>query len=402
MSHDPVTAHDQPLDRTVALELLARGADQLDARDPEGALESFAAVATRGEPELGARAAIGAAEALSRMGRDGEARERLAWAAEQGDREARFVALRRHAALAVQAADLPAALALYRRAEPEAPTAAERAEVASRIGWLTQETGGSTLRSRAAFRRARGEPLVTAGRLLLAITALGSLATLLLPNLALELALVKVEGGLDWLAARPWTLFTVTMVHGGIQPPLDAWVLHLGFNLIAMDIGARLVERLYGARRLLLWYALGAIGASLASAIFLPDAYSVGASGGVFALFGVALGAEWAHKPLIEQGARYALSRIGVLIAVNLAIGFGFLAFGGGIDNAAHLGGLVVGLVFGALVAPTRAESMRRRWSAAAGGRLGEVATTGLVLILLWLIYANWLLLADLRASLPL
>jgi len=390
------------LTRDAALILLAQGANHLDGGDPEAALVALAAVAHHAPAELAGRGALGAAEACARLGRDGDAETWLARAIEHGDSETRFLALRKSAVEAVRTGDLQGALAAYQRAERDAPNRVTRAEIASRIGWLTQETGGSPTRARRAFRRARGEELFAhVPRALVIVTALLSVVTLLLPDVAVNFALLKTYQGSDVLTSMPWTLFTVTFVHGGIQPPLDAWALHLGFNLIALDLGASLVYRLYGAPRLILWYVIGAVGASLTSAIFLPQVYSVGASGGIFALFGVALGAEWAHRPLIEQGARYALSRIGFLIAVNLAIGFGFLAFGGGIDNAAHIGGLVVGLALGGTITPTRAEPMRRRWSAAVGARGGELAIIGILVMALAATFLNWVALANLRASLP-
>jgi rhomboid protease GluP len=227
------------------------------------------------------------------------------------------------------------------------------------------------------------------------ITAVVSAAALALPGVAEPLALIKVDGaGGDVLTLQPWRLITVSLVHGS--------ALHLIFNLFAMDLGARLVQRLYGAKRLVLWYLLGVVAASLASAIWSPFSASVGASGGVFALFGVALGAEWVHRPLVERGVRAALGQIGGLIAINLLFGLGVNVAGGGIDNAAHIGGLVFGLLIGAAIAPTRAESMRSRWSnlTAASPRREGMVTAALSLLLL-IVFVNWFTLAQLRSQLP-
>jgi len=204
---------------------------------------------------------------------------------------------------------------------------------------------------------------------------------------------VDSAGG-DLLSREPWRLLTVALVHGS--------PLHLLFNLFALDLGARLVQRLYGTQRLALWYLLGVLGASLASAIWTPQLPSVGASGGVFALFGVALGAEWAHRPLVERGVRAALAQIGGLIAINLVFGLGLNVVGGGIDNAAHLGGLALGLLLGVLVPPTRAESMRSRWAGVISGGAGrEQVYIALVAIGLLFIFLNWYPLALMRTTLP-
>ena len=240
-------------------------------------------------------------------------------------------------------------------------------------------------------------------RALLAVTIVLSVITKLDPALAELFALTKIDlSGSDFLTGYPWRLVTVAFVHGGIDPDWQSWALHLGFNAIALDIAAQLVYRLYGAKRLIGWYFIGVIGASLASAIWLPGGYSVGASGGVFALFGIALGAEWAHRPLVERGMREALGRVGGLLLINIVLGFGVGFVGGGIDNSAHIGGLLTGLIFGVLVQPTRAEAMRRRWSASVmNWRGGDLALSLLIFVGFVAIYVNWRELAVLRFQLP-
>ncbi len=397
--------------RSEATDLPSRmelGVDALDRGDAEGAALAFAAAVAGATPSddrvLAERAAYGAAEALLRLERDDEAAEYLEIAANSADQELRFLALRRRAMEEVRRGELPVALATYRQAEGSAPTSAARAEIASRIGWLTKETGGSPLRAQAAFRRARGvSASAWVPRALLAVTIILSVLTKLDPALADLFALEKITStGGDFLSSSPWRLVTVTFVHGGINPDWQSWALHLGFNAIALDIAAQLVYRLYGARRMLLWYFLGVIGASLASAIWFPYGYSVGASGGVFALFGMALGAEWAHRPLVERGVREALGRVGGLLLINIVLGFGIGFIGGGIDNSAHIGGLVTGLILGVLIQPTRVESMRRRWTGAATSwRGGEVLVTLVLSAVLLAIFANWFDLALWRDSLP-
>jgi rhomboid protease GluP len=384
------------------------GVDALDRGDAEAAALAFAAAVAGATPSddrtLAERAAYGAAEALLRLERDDEAAEYLEIAAHSADQELRFLALRRRAMEEVRRGDLAVALATYRQAEGSAPTSAARAEIASRIGWLTKETGGSPLRAQAAFRRARGVPSgAWVPRALLAVTIVLSVMTKLDPALAEMFALIKLTpDGADYLSGSPWRLVTVAFVHGGIDPDWQSWALHLGFNAIALDIAAQLVYRLYGARRLITWYLLGVIGASLASAIWMPIGYSVGASGGVFALFGIALGAEWAHRPLVERGMRDALGRVGSLLFINIVLGFSVGVIGGGIDNSAHIGGLFTGLILGALIPPTRAEAMRRRWtSAVAAWRGGGLVISVLVLFALFAIYLNWLELVRLRQLLP-
>lgn len=401
-------AHRPPSEATDLASRMELGVDALDRGDAEGAALAFAAAVAGATPSddrvLAERAAYGAAEALLRLERDDEAAEYLEIAANSADQELRFLALRRRAMEEVRRGDLAVALATYRQAEGSAPNSDARAEIASRIGWLTKETGGSSLRAQAAFRRARGvSASAWVPRALLAVTIVLSGLTKFDPGLAELFALTKIDlNGSDFLTGYPWRLVTVAFVHGGINPDWQSWALHLGFNAIALDIAAQIVYRLYGAKRLIGWYVIGVVGASLASAIWLPYGYSVGASGGVFALFGVALGAEWAHRPLVERGLREALGRVGGLLLINIVLGFGIGFVGGGIDNSAHLGGLLTGLIFGVLVQPTRAESMRRRWSVAVSHwRGGEVALSLVMLIAGLALYANWRELAMLRQILP-
>ncbi|MFZ9352504.1 MAG: rhomboid family intramembrane serine protease [Candidatus Limnocylindrus sp.] len=384
------------------------GVEALDRGDAESAALAFADAVSEATPNDDRvdveRAAYGAAEALLRLERDEEAAEYLEIAANSSDHELRFLALRRRAMEEVRQGELASALATYRQAEAIAPSREARAEVASRVGWLTRETGGSSLRANAAFSRARGAATgAWVPRALVALTIAASLLTKFAPALAEHLALVKITGtGADFLTSEPWRIVTVALVHGGIDPSWQSWALHLGFNAIALDIAAQLVYRLYGARRLALYYLLGLVGASLASAIWFPYGYSVGASGGVFALFGVAFAAEWAHRPLVERGVREALGRISGLLLVNILIGFGVGLVGGGIDNAAHVGGLLTGVLFGGLIAPTRAEPMRRRWAASFGTKQGgEAVITFVVAALLVLVFVRWYDLAVWRDQLP-
>ena len=93
---------------------------------------------------------------------------------------------------------------------------------------------------------------------------------------------------------------------------------------------------------------------------------------------------------------------MGGILLINLAIGLTVGSIGVRIDNAAHIGGLATGLILGVLIQPTRAESMRRRWTAAATSwRGGEVLVTLMLSVLLLVLFVNWFALALWRDSLP-
>jgi membrane associated rhomboid family serine protease len=80
---------------------------------------------------------------------------------------------------------------------------------------------------------------------------------------------------------------------------------------------------------------------------------SVGASGGLMGLLGFLLVFESRHRSLVPESARRRLLAGVVLTAV---IGIVFSKF---IDNAAHAGGLIAGMVYAALVFPKSASPHR-------------------------------------------
>lgn len=135
-----------------------------------------------------------------------------------------------------------------------------------------------------------------------------------------------------------WRLLSALFLHGGL--------LHLLFNLAALiEIGRRLERRIGRLRPPLIFLLAGSWG-FLLSLLWQPEAISVGASGGIFGLLG-----SWAveeirairGEPPSRQRHRQQLA---VLFGLLLALGLGLLL--PNVDNAAHLGGLVVGLLLGA------------------------------------------------------
>jgi hypothetical protein len=85
---------------------------------------------------------------------------------------------------------------------------------------------------------------------------------------------------------------------------------------------------------------------------------TVGASGAVFGLFGALLVADRVHKPALTRNARNLTMQIGILIVINLVIGFSIP----NIDNAAHIGGLLAGAWLGFVLVPQGAR-LASYWS---------------------------------------
>ena len=123
----------------------------------------------------------------------------------------------------------------------------------------------------------------------------------------------------------------------------------------------RSCERWYGSIRFLLFYLACAAAGSIGSFVFGGDVPSVGASGAIFGLFGVLLAAGRVHHP-VDRQSRALVGQLGMLILINIVFGFAVT----GIDNAAHIGGLVAGLLLGALIPPTRVQTMSRDVAASA------------------------------------
>jgi len=109
-------------------------------------------------------------------------------------------------------------------------------------------------------------------------------------------------------------------------------------------------------------YLLAGLGASIASYLVFQNP-SVGASGAIFGLFGLIFTSTFFHKPLLARQARSVTTQIGILIVLNLVIGFGVVGIGGGaIDNAAHIGGLLVGAWLGFVIPPRGAATLSSLW----------------------------------------
>jgi membrane associated rhomboid family serine protease len=255
--------------------------------------------------------------------------------------------------------DLTGAARAYREAERRAPPE-EQSQIASRLGWLNKEMGNS-LAARRYFGRARGGFAPLATWAILAVTVAVSLWIELSPTLGGQLAELLALDKVEVRNGEYWRLWTVTLVHGGL--------LHLGFNMYALYIVGPLVEALYGRVLFLTSYVLSAAGGSIASYLFVPGV-SVGASGAIFGLFGLLFVATWVHKPMLGRQARALTSQIGMLIVINLVIGFGIGGFAA-IDNAAHVGGLLFGAWLGLVIVPRGAATLRSLWRRAPDNALG-------------------------------
>ena len=202
---------------------------------------------------------------------------------------ATYPAWRNVAAAKVRSGDLQGAIVAYREADKRAPSA-DKAEIASRLGWLSKEVGDTGAAGRY-FSKARGEQGFSVAIGVLAVTVIVSLTCNFGGEPGQDLYRLLAHGQVPLAAGELWRLWTVTLVHA----PLQQMPLHLLFNMYFLYLAGPFVERLYGRWRFLGFYLLFAAGASLASFAFTapPDTpFAVGASGAIFGLFGLLVAAE--------------------------------------------------------------------------------------------------------------
>lgn len=121
-------------------------------------------------------------------------------------------------------------------------------------------------------------------------------------------------------------------------PFIHANIFHLLFNCYALYVIGIQLESFLGKFKYLVVYLFGCISASLMSLIFLGGNVSVGASGAIFALMGSLVYFGYHYRVYLGNIMR---TQIIPLIATNLLLGFII----SGIDNYAHIGGLIGGIL---------------------------------------------------------
>jgi len=150
----------------------------------------------------------------------------------------------------------------------------------------------------------------------------------------------------DW-----WRLGSYAFLHAG--------PVHLLVNAYALWILMRPLEGMFGAASALGIFSATAIAggaASIASTLLFrhsPWQLAVGASGGIFGLFGAHVALYWRLRPRLTPEARRGAGRtLAFNLLINLALALGAAAVGFPLDNAAHAGGFLAGILFG-LIAPS-------------------------------------------------
>jgi rhomboid protease GluP len=139
---------------------------------------------------------------------------------------------------------------------------------------------------------------------------------------------------------EPWRLVTSAFLHSGF--------VHLALNMLSLYFLGSFAEISFGRSRFLALYFISGIASGLAYLYFGAfNAPAVGASGAIFGLLGGVFGFAIQRGTFSTRNP--VISQLLILTALNLFLG----ATIPGVSNTAHIGGLVGGLVFGYLMAPT-------------------------------------------------
>ncbi len=172
-----------------------------------------------------------------------------------------------------------------------------------------------------------------------------------------------------------WRFVTPMFLHGNL--------LHLLFNNWALYAVAYPIEALLGARKFLLLYLLAGLGGNVLSSVWSLS-LSVGASGALFGL----LGCAWYFERTIQQrvkeltGSPPKAGAYTVMVVANIL--FGFIV--PQIDNAAHMGGLAVGVTTAYII--LRATPNRLMTQHLLRARIGAGAA-GIALVVLAIVGAS-------------
>jgi membrane associated rhomboid family serine protease/Flp pilus assembly protein TadD len=181
-------------------------------------------------------------------------------------------------------------------------------------------------------------PIIIALNLVVFVAMLGTGVSLVAPQ-SDQLLKWGADYGPQTLDTEWWRLLSSAFVHIG--------VVHLLLNMWCLWSLGRLAERMFGNWTFLAIYLLSGLGGGLVSVWWNPTILSAGASGAVFGVAG-SLVAFWHFGKVALPRSIIKRDFASILTFVGYNLAFGFAK--DGVDNAAHLGGLLVGLALGALL----------------------------------------------------
>ncbi len=210
------------------------------------------------------------------------------------------------------------------------------------------------LRMQSVARPTLVTPILVA--LNVAVFAAMCVAAKSLSQFSLQLVLAWGANYGPWtIHGQWWRLLTAIFLHANLA--------HILLNMWALWNIGRLTERLFGRPALLFIYLASGFLASLTSIAWNPAVTTVGASGAIFGLFGAFLAFLFRQRQEIPLSiVRRLWLSTAVFVVFSLIDG----ATNSGIDNAAHVGGLLSGIVLGLMLARPLSREVRVSFPVAA------------------------------------
>ena len=180
----------------------------------------------------------------------------------------------------------------------------------------------------------------------------GFMATPILIDLNILVFIVMIASGVEIMSPSTLSLLKWGADFGPLTLTGDWWravtcnfihigAFHLLMNMYAFMYVGLLLEDLIGSRRMFMSYLLTGLCSAVFSLYMHGETISAGASGAIFGLYGIFLAFLFFHRIAKEQ-RKALLTSILIFVGYNLVYGMK-----AGIDNAAHIGGLLSGFLLG-------------------------------------------------------
>jgi len=136
-----------------------------------------------------------------------------------------------------------------------------------------------------------------------------------------------------------WQLVTYMFLHGGL--------MHVGFNMFALWMFGSQIERAWGTKEFLRYYFITGIGAGLINVLFSANSMipTIGASGAIFGLL-LAYGLLFPNSVILLYFFIPMKAKYFVILFAALEFAMTFSYSQDGVAHFAHLGGMLVGLLY--------------------------------------------------------
>jgi membrane associated rhomboid family serine protease len=168
---------------------------------------------------------------------------------------------------------------------------------------------------------------------------------------------VMIHFGTDYtpltLSGQWWRLLTSIFLHFGL--------FHIALNMWALYVNGRVAERIFGSLRYLTIYLAAGLSGSVVSLLWHPIVNGAGASGAIFGIFGAMLAFFLKREGGVPPSViKSQLTSVSIFVLYSLVNAARFR----GIDNSAHLGGLVAGFILGFMLSrPLSASRNEKSWT---------------------------------------